>query len=261
MRKFFSDLWKSRRLIILWTRYNIESAYLEAKLGVFWIVLQPILLTLIYAVVFSMILDRKPRHNVPFVLFFLSGMILWQFFSNNLMKSASLMASKINMVSQIKFPRASLVLVEFLEQVVDFAVTFLVLLILDALYGFYPNAAYVYLPLLLLVFFSFTVGTMFMLTTFGVFIQDVPQITSLALRFLMYFSGVLISADMLPKKATEILIYNPLFFMIESFRNIILYSESPDMRVLSIWLAASIAFFAVGVVFFKMNDGKFADHQ
>jgi len=261
MRKFFSELRESWPLIKLWTRYHIEASYLETRLGALWIILEPVLITLIYATVFSLILDRLPRNNVPFVIFFLSGMIFWQFFSNTLMKASTLISSKTAMVSQIKFSRQSLVFVAFLEMTVDLGVTFIVLMILDAFYGIYPSVQYIYLPILLFVFFSLTIGLMFMLTTLGVFIQDTQQLTGLVLRFLMYFSGVIISADMLPKKALKVLVYNPLFFMIESFRNIILYSEPPNMKAMSVWLVVSVLFLIAGIVFFKTNDGKFSDYQ
>ncbi|HND96715.1 MAG TPA: ABC transporter permease, partial [Chitinophagaceae bacterium] len=132
MLKFFSDTWKSRYLITTWAKYNIESTYLEAKLGVLWIILQPIIEALIYTAVFGFILDRKPRGDAPFVLFFLSGMILWNFFSNAMVRSATLMNSKINTISQIKFPNQTLVFVFILEKFVDFLVAFVVLLSFNA---------------------------------------------------------------------------------------------------------------------------------
>jgi lipopolysaccharide transport system permease protein len=259
MRKFFSTLWKSRHLITTWTRYNIEGTYLDTKLGAIWIVLQPILLTLIYATVFGLFLARKPRGDVPFVSFFLAGLVLWQFISDCVLHSSVLMTTKINMISQIKFPKESLIFVDFLEKLVDFSVTFIVLLILNAFYGFYPTLSYLYLPVILVAAFSLTLGIMFILSTFGVFVQDTPQITSLALRFLFYFSGILISADMVSPKAASILSLNPLFFLIESFRNVILYSEVPDFKIMGLWLAFRILFLIAGAAFFKANDGTFTD--
>jgi lipopolysaccharide transport system permease protein len=261
MRKFFSTLWKSRHLITTWTRYNIEGTYLDTKLGAIWIVLQPIILTLIYATVFGLFLARKPRGDVPFVSFFLAGLVFWQFFSDCVMHSSVLMTTKMNMISQIKFPKEALIFVDFLEKLVDFVVTFLILIILNAFYGFYPTLSYFYLPVILLTAFSITLGIMFILSALGVFVQDTPQITSLVLRFLFYFSGILISADMVSPKIASILSLNPLFFLIESFRNVILYSEAPDFITMSLWLVFSILFLIAGVAFFKANDGTFPDYQ
>jgi len=261
MVKFFSDTWKSRYLIITWAKYNIESNYLEAKLGGLWIVLQPIVEALIYATVFGLILARKPRGDAPFVLFFLSGMVMWNFFSSALVRSATLMNSKINTISQIKFPNQTLVFVFLLEKFVDFVIAFIVLLSFNAFLGLFPSIAFIYIPIILFMFFIFTSGVMFTLATLGVFIQDIAQITGLALRFLLYFSGVLISSDMVPEKVANLLNLNPLFFMIESFRNVVLYAETPNILLLMIWMIISIVFLFVGIFIFLKNDGVFADYQ
>ncbi len=261
MLKFFSDTWKSRYLITTWAKYNIESTYLEAKLGVLWIILQPIIEALIYTAVFGFILDRKPRGDAPFVLFFLSGMILWNFFSNAMVRSATLMNSKIITISQIKFPNQTLVFVFILEKFVDFLVAFVVLLSFNAFFGIFPSVAFIYIPVILLVFFTMTIGLMFILATLGVFVQDIAQITGLALRFLLYFSGVLISSDMVPKKIANFLNLNPVFFMVESFRNVVLYAEPPNFPILGIWMVISIVFLFAGIYIFLKNDGLFADYQ
>jgi lipopolysaccharide transport system permease protein len=261
MRQFFLDTWKSRYLVTTWARYNIEANYLDTKLGALWIVLQPLIETLVYAAVFSLILARRPRGDAPFVLFFLSGMILWQLFSGAMMKSSTIMHAKINTISQIKFPTQALIFVDLFEKLVDFVVTFVILIILCAVFGFSPTVAYVYLPLVLLVFFTFTIGAMFVFSTLGAFIQDISQIMGVALRFMMYFSGVLISADMIPQRFAAYLNFNPLFFMIESFRNIVLYAEAPDFGLLLLWFIFSIVFLFAGILFFKAYNGLFADYQ
>lgn len=261
MRKFFSDIWKSRFLITTWTRYNIEANYLDSKLGALWIILQPIVETLIYATIFSLILIRKPRGDAPFVLFFLSGMVLWQFFASALIKSSTLISAKINVISQIKFPSQTLILVDFLEKFVDFLVAFFILVVLSMFFGYFPTITYIYVPAILFIFFTFTAGAMFILATLGAFIQDISQITGLALRFFLYFSGVLISSDMVPPRFVSFLNLNPLFFLIESFRNVILYASPPEPLLLLFWLVVSILFFFAGVSLFAKKDGIFADYQ
>lgn len=248
-------------MIFTWTWYNIESDYLDTKLGAIWIALQPVLMTLIYSAVFSLLLNRSPRGNVPYVSFFLAGMILWQFFSTGLMQASSIIAVKANLMSQIKFPKETLVFVAFLEKMVDFSVAFLILIALNLFYGFYPTWYYLYVPVLLLIFFSLTLGIMLMLSVIGVFLQDTPQIVSVGLRFLFYFSGVLISGDMLPKRLADLLSFNPLFYIVETFRGVVLYSEQPDLLTLVLWLGIGVVFMLGGFAFFKSYDGKFADYK
>lgn len=257
----FSAIWNNKRLIATWARYNIESDYLETKLGAVWIALQPLLMTFVYSIVFALLLNRQPRGGAPYISFFLSGMILWTFFSNSLTQATNLIATKANLISQIKFSADVLIFVAFVEKLVDFIVSSLILVVLNSYYGFFPTMNYFYLPVLFLTFFFITLGGMLVMAPLGVFIQDISQIISIALRFMFYFSGVLISSDMLPDRAAKYLDINPLFFIIESFRNILLYNETPDIALLFLWLAASIVILLFGFWFFKRFDGIFADYK
>lgn len=257
----FSAIWNNKRLITTWARYNIEADYLETKLGAVWIALQPLLMTFLYSIVFVLLLNRKPRGGVPYISFFLSGMILWQFFSNSLIKATSLIAAKANLIFQIKFSAEVLIFVAFVEKLVDFIVSLLILVALNLYFGFFPTLNYLYLPVLLLTFFFITLGGMLVMAPLGVFIQDISQFVSIVLRFMFYFSGVLISRDMLPERAANYLDINPLFFIVESFRNVLLYNESPDIALMVSWLVASIIILLFGFWFFKRFDGTFADYK
>jgi ABC-type polysaccharide/polyol phosphate export permease len=257
----FSAIWNNKRLITTWARYNIEADYLETKLGAVWIALQPLMMTFVYSIVFTLLLNRQPRGGVPYVSFFLSGMILWTFFSNSLTQATNLIAAKANLISQTKFPADVLIFVAFAEKLVDFVVSSLILVALNFYFGFFPTLNYLYLLVLFLTFFFITLGAMLVLAPLGVFIQDISQFVSIALRFMFYFSGVLISRDMLPERVASYLDINPIFFIVESFRNVLLYNESPDIVLLVSWLLASTVILFLGFWFFKRFDGTFADYK
>lgn len=261
IERFLKALSRDKRLIITWTRYNIEANYLDTKLGIIWLVLQPLLMTIMYSLVFSLVLNRSPRGGVPFVNFFLSGMVLWLSFSGSIIRSTTLVAGKANLMGQIQFPRYVIVLVLFLEKMVDVAVGITILFFLNLFYGYYPNTAYFYIPLVLLTFFSLELGGMFILATLGLFIRDIPQIINLLLRLLLYFSAIIFPADMLPERVAAILSYNPIFFLVESFRNIIFYAEVPNLMGLIAWFLVNFLVLIGGVYFFQRKSGVFADYK
>jgi ABC-type polysaccharide/polyol phosphate export permease len=188
-------------------------------------------------------------------------MILWTFFSNSLTQATNLIAAKANLISQSKFSAEVLIFVAFVEKLVDFAVSSIILVSLNFYFGFFPTLNYLYLPFLFLAFFFITLGGMLILAPLGVFIQDIAQFVSVVLRFMFYFSGVLISRDMLPERVANYLDINPVFFIVESFRNVLLYNESPDIVLLALWLIASIGILFFGFWFFKRFDGTFADYK
>jgi len=261
MNQLVKSIWASRKLVATWTRYNIQAQYIETKLGLLWIILQPLLMTLVSSMVFSFILDRRPRGGVPYIIFFLSGNILWQLFNGGISNSTHLIVKAANLIAQIKFPREALVFVLIFEKTVDFLVTLPILLVFNLANGYYPTIHYLYTFPLFLVLFLITLGCMFIISTLGLFIRDIPQVAGLLLRLLFYFSGIIFPADMLPKELLSYLKYNPVFFVVESFRGILFYKEIPDPAQLFIWLVFGFFVFIGGIVFFKSKEGTFADYQ
>ena len=253
-------LWRHRYLINLWTRYNIQSRYVEAKLGLLWVIVQPVIITIIYTIVFSELLQRPPAGGVPFSLFFLSGLTVWQLINSTWMKSSLIVVSQIRLMSQIKFPREIILVVNLFEKLIDFIVTFIILIIISLLYGYYPTIAYIHLPVTIISILSLTLGISFIIGSLGVFIRDIPELTSLSLRFLFFFSGVIFSLDMLPEKVQKILVYNPLLILVESFRDIVVYGRVPEISQTVITLAISILILFFGYAFFKSKDSEFVDY-
>lgn len=260
-KTIFSILQKDLQLIFLWTRYNIQSDYLNTKLGLLWVVLQPLLMTTIYALIFSLIMDRNLRGGVPFINFFLAGMTLWLSFNGKIMRSTTVVVSKVNIMSQVKFPRYVLVFILFLERMVDFMVSLGILFVLNAIYGYYPTLEYLYLPWIFLIFFSLELGSMFILATLGLFIRDIPQIMNLLLRLLFYFSAIIFPADIIPARVVDILWFNPIFFLVESFRGVIFYADVPNLFGLFLWSVFSLVLFIVGFWFFQRKADLFADYK
>lgn len=261
IKPFIYSFWKSRRLIFTWTKYNIQANYLDTKLGAVWLILQPILMTMVYSLVFSFLLNRTPRGGVPFINFFFVGMVPWLFFNNALFRSTNIIFLKANLISQIKFPRDTLVFVLFFENFVDFSVNFLIMLLLNVVNGYFPNKAYLFLPLLLLAFFLISLGAMFLIATIGLFIRDTTQVVGVLLRLAFYFSGIIFPADIIPERALQFLVFNPVFFLVESFRGIVLYAETPDVLRLVIWLTIGLSLLLLGFTFFNAKSGVFADYQ
>jgi ABC-type polysaccharide/polyol phosphate export permease len=248
------------RLALLWARYNIQSRYTEAKLGWLWIVLRPLGVTVIYSTIFSHLLNRPPQGGVPFFLFFLCGLTIWELFANTLSQATGSTASKITLMAQINFPRESIVLVDFTERFIDFLVNFFILVAISISLGHYPSGAYLYLPVVLLPFMAISLGGAFLIAPMSVFIRDISEITSLVLRFFFFFSGAIFSLDMMSPQIQRYLIFNPLLILIDSYRGIILYGRAPSPVQMGIILVLGLVFFALGYRFYKSQEGKFVDY-
>ena len=261
MLENLKEIWQRRHMVYIWTLYNLQARYINTRLVIVWILIQPLAMTLIYAFAFGTILGvRAPRGGVPFICFFISGVTIWTFFSSCITLSHSSVVSNIGMMTQIRFPREAVVLVRFCETVVDFLVTFVIMVGITAVYGYYPNTAYLFLPLIVLGYMLISLGLMFLFGSLSVYIRDIPQLISIALRLLFYISGVIFSIDMLPEGLQRFVYVNPLAIMIQSFRDIILYAETPSLFDMGYILFVGLIFFLIGYGYFKQREKEFADY-
>ncbi|MDH5647325.1 MAG: ABC transporter permease [Candidatus Heimdallarchaeota archaeon] len=258
--KIFLKLWERRQLVGLWTLYNIQGRYVETRLGLFWIILQPIVYTIIYSIVFSNLLLVKPRGGIPFTVFFLSGLTIWELINSNIMQSSIALVSKLSLISQSKFPREIILVVFLCEKIIDFFTTFIILIIISSYFGIYPTWNYLFLPVYFFAVFSFLLGVSFIVSSLGVFVRDVDRFVGIGLRFLFYFSGVIFSLDMLPENIQPILSLNPILLMVETFRNIVILNESPNINSLLTLLGLGYLILVIGYKFFKSREGTFVDY-
>lgn len=260
MIKELKSIWRMRDLIFLWARYNIQGRYIEVKLGLLWIVFRPLGVTVIYSVVFSELLNRPPTGGVPYFMLFLSGLTVWELISNSFMQSTTSIVSKLSLMSQINFPRESIILVNMIERLVDFMVNSLILIVFAASFGFFPSTAYLYIPIVLISIIAFSLSGAFIIAPISVFVRDIQEIISLVLRFLFFFSGVIFSLDMLSEDLQKYIVFNPFMLLIESYRGIILYNKAPPLEMLMILLVVSLIFLVFGYKFFKSKEGTFVDY-
>ena len=261
MLAIFETIRENKYLIKTWVKYNIQANYIDTKLGLFWIVLQPIFQTLIYTFVFGSLIGRNPRGGVPFILFFLAGTSIWQFINNNWMQAGNIVVKNMGLMSQVKVSAEALVVVQLLESLLDFAINFLILVVVSILFGYYPTYLYLYLPFVFMIIFTATLGGMFFISSLGVFIRDIPTILSMVLRLLFFVSGVIITPDMLPENLSGYLSLNPLLLMIEAVRDLVIYAEVPDWMSILYMVAFSILIFIIGYSHFRKRQGIFVDYQ
>lgn len=253
--------WNRRELVFVWTKFNLLASYSETRLGLVWIFLQPLFISAVYTVAFSHILGARPaRGTVPFLPFYLSGTVPWQLFNDSIMQSTQVVVSNMGLMTQVRFPREATVFVAFFERLVDFSGALLVTILILSLNGIYPNLNYIFLIPWIIIISFFSLGIMFILSSIGVFIRDLPNILSPLMRFLFFMSGVIFSLNDLSETYQTILRFNPLIWIIEGVRNILLFNEPPNPLVLGIFFLGSILIFCFGYWFFKSKEAVFTEH-
>lgn len=254
------NLWANRFLLALWTRYNITSRYSQAFLGIFWIILQPLALSLILAFVFSQILRAPSPEGIPHIAFLLAAMIPWTFFNQAIMLSATSLIASGSLLQKVFFPREIIVIVKLFEALIDAGFMFAAMLVINFFVGVYPNVSFIYLPILIIIQLLLTLGFMLFISYLSLMIRDVPQLVQIILRFMFYLTPILYESSAIPAQFSILNLLNPLSPLIDGYRAVILYNSAPNWVSLYYPVVLSGVLLYTGYMFFKKNEKRLADY-
>jgi ABC-2 type transport system permease protein len=262
LRDLLRKLWEHRALLSLWVRYNVTSRYSQTALGILWIVMLPVATSIILTFVFSFIFRAGDIGNVPFISFFLSGLMFWSLFTQGILNGSVSIVHSLGLINQIYFPREILVIVKLGEALVDLSFVFVVTLVINLLVGVLPNANFIYLPLLLAIQLAFTLGCMFFTSNLTVIIRDLQQLITVFIQMLFYLTPLMYPIDVLPPNLAELVKFlNPIAALINAYRDVIVYDRPPDFESLYFAIVMAGIMLYSGYMFFKANEKKLADFR
>jgi lipopolysaccharide transport system permease protein len=251
-------LWEFRELLYFMVWRDVKTRYKQTALGVGWVVLQPLLTTVIFTVVFAYF-ARMPSEGVPYPLFAFSALLPWSYFSQALSRSSIGLVSNANLISKVYFPRLILPLSAVVTPLVDFCLTFVVLLGLLAWYQAVPTLAIVLLPVFVLMALLAAVAVSLWLSALNVKYRDVGHLIPFLLQIWMYASPVVYPVSMVPERWRTLYGLNPMVTVVEGFRWSLLGTPPPDATLALVSSAAVLVLLAGGFMYFKATERTFAD--
>ncbi|HET8626080.1 MAG TPA: ABC transporter permease [Thermomicrobiales bacterium] len=255
---YLARLWANRSLLRIWVQYNVQSRYAQAILGILWIILLPLSTAIIMSVVFSQIM-RVSVGDVPFIAFFLAGLVPWGLFNQAISSGMRSILGAMGLINQIYFPREIIVLSALGEALVDTTFMFVAMLAIDAIVGIWPNPLYLALPLLLAIEVAFSLGLMLLVSWLSVLVRDVPQLVSVLLQLVFYLCPIIYPASIVPERYRFLFALNPLAVLIDAFRAVLVYDRAPVWSSLVYPAALAAGLLACGYRLFKANEDIFAD--
>lgn len=266
-RKLFSinfrELWKYRDLIILFVKRDLKNSYKQTILGPLWIVINPFLSTFVFTVIFGIIANIS-TDGIPQFLFYMSGNILWSFFSNCLNRSSSTFLGNARMFGKVYFPRLVMPISGILYNSVTFIVQFAMYFILILIYMFsganiHPNALALLLPILLLQTALLGTAIGLIITSVTTKYRDLNILVSFGVSLWMYLTPVVYPISQVPEKLRAILFLNPVAPIVETLRYAFLGSGTFEPVYLIISMVVTALFLIIGIVVFNQVEKNFID--
>lgn len=236
-------------------------------MGMLWSLINPILMLAIYTFVFSVVfkirMDQQDGSiyddKFAFALVLFVGLIIFNLFSECLSRAPGLILANVNYVKKIIFPLEILPWVNLGSALFHAGISFLVLLGFLLIIDHPIHWTSIYLPIIVLPLLFLILGLSWFLASIGVFVRDIGQFIGLILTMLMFMSPIFYPASALPASVRDYLFLNPLTFIIEQTRTVILYGQSPNWIGLAVYYAIALLIAWVGLIWFEKTRKGFAD--
>jgi lipopolysaccharide transport system permease protein len=258
----FFSLWQNRRLVKGLVKRDVMGRYRGSLFGVFWSLVQPLVMLAIYTLVFSEILQTKwsrVHGTADFALSFFIGLIVFNFFAECVNRSPALVLNNPNFVKKVVFPLETLSWMAIGSALFHLVISFAAWLLFALWIRGTPPWTALWLPMVLLPLMMCTLGFTWFLASLGVFVRDANQAVGLLTSGLMFLSPIFYEALAVPEKFRWLLYLNPLTFPIEQARRVLLDGSAPDPIGYLLYLGAGVVVAWAGLAWFQRTRGGFAD--
>jgi lipopolysaccharide transport system permease protein len=254
------EVWRFRELLVFLTWRTILIRYKQAVMGVAWAVLQPVLMMVVYTLVFGRFMGNSSKsYGVPYAVFLYSGLLPWQFFAGGVQNASQSLVANANLLTKVYFPRLIIPMAAILAGLVDFAIAFVVLAILMAVYQIAPTWDVLWLVPLTLLGILATVAFSLWLSAFNVIYRDVQYIVPFMMQIWMFLTPLFYGLNQVPQGIWRLVFaLNPMAGVIQGFRWALLGGAPPSAAIL-VSVVVSVVLFLTGLLYFKRVERIFAD--
>jgi lipopolysaccharide transport system permease protein len=252
------ELWDYRELLYFLVWRDIKVRYKQTALGAAWAIIQPVMTMVVFSVFFGR-LAKVPSDGVPYPVFAFTALIPWQLFSFALTESSNSLVASQNLITKVYFPRLVIPLSSVLAGIVDFAIAFVVLLVMMAFYGIRPTTAVVWLPFFVLLAVVSALSVGLWLSALNVKYRDVRYTIPFLTQLWMFATPVAYPSSIIPQPWRTWSGLNPMAGVVEGFRWALLGNGLMPGALLWVSVAAVLLLFTGGLIYFRRTETTFAD--
>lgn len=247
-----------RELVQSLIRRDIRSRYKQSALGIAWALLQPLMMAVVYTIVFSHIV-KVNTGPIPYPLFSYTALLPWTFFSQGLVFGTECLTSNFNLITKVYFPREVFPISSVLGKTVDLALGIIVLIPLFIYYHVQMTWMILLVVPVLLIQLCLMLGITFLLSAFNLFYRDIRHGIPLLITIWMYLTPIVYPMSLVPEKYLSVYMLNPMAAIMNSLRGIALQGQTPDWAHLAYAAGFAIVLLVVGYRTFKKLEPAFAE--
>jgi len=252
------ELWEYRELLYFLTWRDIKVRYKQTVLGAAWAIIQPFFMMVVFSLFFGY-LAKVPSDGIPYPIFAYCALLPWQLFAHALTESSNSLVANERLITKVYFPRLVVPISAVLGALLDFAIAFVILLLMMAYYGVRPTWAIVTLPAFLLLAMLTALGVGLWLSALNVKYRDVRYTISFLIQFWLFATPVAYSSSIVPARWRALYGLNPMAGVVEGFRWALLGKSEGPGALLAVSVAVVILILIGGLYYFRRMEAEFAD--
>jgi lipopolysaccharide transport system permease protein len=251
------ELWQYRELLYFLIWRDVKVRYKQTQLGIAWALIPPFVTMLVFSLIFGN-LAKIDSNGVPYPIFSFAGLLPWQLFALALTSASNSLVNSANLLRKVYFPRLTIPVASVLAGLVDFALSFLVLIGMMAYYRIIPTLAIMMLPVFTLLALVTVMGVGLWLAALNVQYRDIRYVVPFLTQIWMFATPVVYPSSLFPEPWRTLSGLNPMAGVIEGFRWALLGTEPPGAMII-VSSAVAIVVLITGLIYFRRVEQTFAD--
>ena len=262
MRDLFRAVLNYRLFILSSIKNDLRVRFIRSKLGTLWIVIHPLMQVMIFALILSEVLSAKLPgidNKYAYALYLMAGTVCWTLFSETISKCLTLFIDNGNLMKKMAFPRICLPLIAAGTMLVNNVLLLAAVFVVFAVLGHFPGAQIVWLPVLMVITMMLAMGIGLLLGTMNVFMRDIGQIVPVILQALFWLTPVVYQIGILPQGLQHWFKFNPLYPLVSSYQNVLVFEKPPLWGDLAMLVVASVLILFFALVVFRRASPEMVD--
>lgn len=253
MKAYIEEIRKRTDLILYLVKSGLKAEHRNSYLGYFWWLLDPLLNIAVYYFLVVIILGRG---GPDYPIFLVIGLIVWRWISSSINTSANSVLRYSSIINQVALPKMIFPVSFTISQLVNFLFGLVVIAIFLTIFGVVPTWHIVYLPIIIIITLLFLLAVGSVLGYITVFVRDIDNLLTHVIRIFFYASPIIWEGGRLPPEYGWAVAINPIAILVNSYRDILMYHQTPDFIGLSVIAGLSIIAIIYMIYHYSKNEHK-----
>lgn len=262
MMDMLRAVWAYRFFVLSSIRNELRLRFVRSKLGGLWMIIHPLAQVLIFALILSEVLSAKLpgiNNKYAYALYLMAGTLAWNLFAETISRCCDLFLNNAVLMKKMAFPRICLPLITAGTVLVTNLLLMLAVFLVFAVLGHVPGVQAAWLPLLVLLTLAFALGIGMLLAVINVFVRDLGQVVPIVLQALFWMTPVVYMLNILPEEYRHAFEFNPLYPLVASYQNVLVFDKPPLFGPLGELAVASLVLLALGLFVFRRASAEMVD--